>query len=48
MTKAYVILILVLTLFLNACKPKKLSIAVSDLPTIESPYFGQKTPDLIP
>lgn len=48
MHKATIISILILVLFLNACSAKKLSVAASDAPTLESPYFGQKPPGLIP
>ncbi len=48
MHKANIILILILSLLLNACGTKKRGLAVSDSETIESPYFGQKPPGLIP
>jgi len=37
-----------LVLLSTACKTKKLSLIASDSSTIESPYFGQETPGLIP
>ena len=42
------ILILMLVLFINACKPKKQHLKTTDSPTKESPYLGQKLPGLIP
>ena len=48
MKKAYFILILVFALFLNACNTKNQKSKDSDSPTLESPYFGQKLPGLIP
>ena len=48
MKKKYFILTLVLALFLNACNTKNQYSKDSDSPTIESPYFGQKPPGLIP
>ena len=44
----FILLILVFALFLNACNTKKQQSKDSDSPTIESPYFGQKPPGLIP
>ena len=44
----FILLILVFTLFLNACNTKKQNSKDSDSPTIESPYFGQNPPGLIP
>ena len=40
--------VLVLTLFLNACSAKKQNSKVSISPSIESRYYGQKQPGLIP
>jgi hypothetical protein len=48
MKKAYFILTLVFALFLSSCNNKKQNTKDSDAPTIESPYFGQKQPGLIP
>ena len=48
MHRTNLIWILMLALLLNACSTKKIRVATSGLPTIESPYFGQKTPGLIP
>ena len=48
MKQTYFILILVLVLFLNACHTKKQHSKDADSPTIETAYFGQKTPGLIP
>ena len=42
------ILILMLVLFINACKPKKQYLKVTGSPTLESLYLGQKLPGLIP
>lgn len=42
------IVILVFTLFFNSCNTKKNESKDRDSPTIESPYFGQKPPGLIP
>lgn len=43
MKKMYFILILVFSVFLSTCNTKT---EKNDSPTIESPYFGQKTPGL--
>ena len=48
MRKAYLIVILVFTLFFNSCNTKKNESKDSDSPTIVSPYFGQTPPGLIP
>ncbi len=40
------LLILVFTLFLNSCNSKNQKSKDSDSPTIENPYFGQRTPGL--
>ncbi|WP_142785213.1 TolB-like translocation protein [Changchengzhania lutea] len=48
MKKAYFILMLALMQFLNACNTKKQNTTAGDLPTIVSPYFGQKSPGSIP
>jgi len=48
MKKVHLILILVMVQFLNACNTKNQKSKDSDSPTIESPYFGQKPPGLIP
>jgi len=48
MHRANIILILILVLLLNACNIKKQIAKDSDSPTIESPYFGEKPPGLIP
>lgn len=48
MKKAHFILILVLVLFSYACNTKKQQATVNDSSTIESSYFGQKPPGLIP
>lgn len=48
MKKAYFILILVWALFLNACSTKKQHSKPLGSSTIESPYFGQKPPGLMP
>jgi Tol biopolymer transport system component len=48
MKKTYFILTLVLALFLNGCNTKNQKSKNSDSPTIESTYFGQKRPGLIP
>lgn len=42
------VVILVFTLFFNSCSTKKNESKDRDSPTIESPYFGQKPPGLIP
>lgn len=42
------VVILVFTLFFNSCNTKKNESKDRDSPTIESPYFGQKPPGLIP
>jgi len=44
----FIVAIFVFALFLNACNTKNQKSKDSDLPTIESPYFGQKPPGLIP
>ena len=46
--KSFKFLIVVFTLFLNACNTKKQESKNNDSPTIVSPYFGQKPPRLIP
>lgn len=48
MKKAYLILILVFALFINACNTKNQKSKGSNSPTIENPYLGQKPPGLIP
>jgi len=48
MKNASFILIFILVLLLNACNTKKQNSKDNDSPTIESPYFGQKPPGLIP
>lgn len=48
MKKTYFILILVLALFLNACNTKNQKANNNDSPTIETAYFGEKPPGLIP
>ena len=53
MNKVYFILTLVLVLFLHACNTKKQNSTTShsptnDLPAIETPYLGQKTPGILP
>jgi len=48
MKKAYLILILVLALFFNACNTKNQKSKDSDSSTIENPYLGQKPPGLTP
>ena len=48
MKKVYLILIFVLSLLLNGCNTKKQNSIVSDLSTVQSPYFGQKPPGIIP
>jgi len=49
MRKNYsIVAILVLTLFLNACKPKKQHSKDSNVPTIDNSYLGQNPPGLIP
>jgi hypothetical protein len=48
MKKAYVILIPVFALVVNACNTKKQHSKDSDAPIIERPYLGQKPPGLIP
>ena len=42
------LLILVFAMFFNSCNTKKQASKDSDSPTIESPYFGEKPPGLIP
>tara|TARA_R110002073_G_scaffold128999_3_gene275113 strand:- start:74468 stop:75403 length:936 start_codon:yes stop_codon:yes gene_type:complete len=44
----FILITLVLALFLNGCKTKNEKAKGNDSPTIESPYFGQKPPGLIP
>ncbi len=48
MEKAYFILILVFAIILNACNTKKQHSKDSDSLNLESSYFGQKIPGLIP
>jgi WD40-like Beta Propeller Repeat len=48
MKKAYLILILVFALFINACNTKKQKPKDSNSPNIENPYLEQKPPGLIP
>ncbi|TJY35925.1 hypothetical protein [Pontimicrobium aquaticum] len=48
MKNTYYILMLVFSLFLNGCNTKKQSVKDSDSPTIETVYFGEKPPGLIP
>ena len=48
MKHTYFILTLVFALFLNGCKFKKQPSKNNDSPTIESAYFGEKPPGLIP
>ena len=48
MKKPHFILILVFALFLNACNTKKQNAKDSDSLTIETAYFGEKAPGLIP
>jgi hypothetical protein len=48
MKKAYFILILVFALLLNACNTNKQKAKDNDSPTIETAYFGEKPPGLIP
>ncbi len=48
MHRTNIILSLILVLLLNACSTKIRAVAGNDLPTLESPYFGQKLPGLIP
>ena len=48
MKHTYFILTLVLALFIAACNAKKQDKKDSDLPTIETAYFGQKPPGLVP
>ena len=48
MKHTYIILTLVFALFLNACKPKNQQSKENDSPTIETAYFGQKPPGVIP
>jgi len=43
-----IFLLLVFTMSFNSCNTKKNESKDSDSPTIESPYFGQKPPGLIP
>jgi len=44
----FILLILVLALLFNGCKTKNQNPSDKDSATIESPYFGQKPPGLIP
>lgn len=46
--KNYSIILLISTIFLNACASKKQESKNNDSTTIVSPYFGQKPPGLIP
>ncbi len=48
MKKTYFILILVFTLFLNGCNTKNQKANDKDSPTMETAYFGEKPPGLIP
>jgi hypothetical protein len=48
MKHTYFILTLVLALFLNACNTKNQKAKDNGLPSVESPYLGQKTPGLTP
>ncbi len=48
MKHTYFILTLVLALFLNACNTKNQKSKDNDSPTIETAYFGEKPPGLIP
>lgn len=48
MNRIYFNLILVLTLFLNACNTKNQKVKDTNLPTIDAAYFGEKPPGLIP
>ncbi len=48
MRKAYFILMLAGALFLNACHTKNQKSKDNDSPTIETAYFGEKPPGLIP
>ena len=48
MKKKYFILVLICSLFLSACNIKKQHLKEANSLTKESPYFGQKTPGLIP
>ena len=48
MKKTYFILMLAGALILNACNTKKQSVKDSDSPSIETTYFGEKPPGLIP
>lgn len=44
----FIFLVLVLVIILNSCKTTKQRLAESDSSTVESSYFGQKPPGLIP
>ena len=44
----FILLLLVLTIFVNACNTKKQKVNDSDFPAMENRYFGQKPPNLIP
>lgn len=44
----FILLLLAGILFLNACKTKNKKATNNDLPTIETAYFGEKPPGLIP
>ncbi|MDY8137276.1 hypothetical protein [Aquimarina sp. 2201CG5-10] len=44
----FIFLVLVFTIFLNACNTKKQESKNNDSPTIVSPYLGQKPPGLTP
>ncbi|WP_438423609.1 hypothetical protein [Aquimarina macrocephali] len=48
MKKVHFILLLILVLVFNSCTTKKQHSTATTLPIIESPYFGQKPPGLIP
>jgi hypothetical protein len=48
MKKKYSILILIGVLFLNGCTTKKQKAKDNDSPTIETAYFGEKPPGLVP
>lgn len=44
----HILVLLVLTIFVNACNTKKQQVNDSDFPAMENRYFGQKPPSLIP
>jgi len=48
MKHTYIILLIELALFLNACNTKNQRSKDNDSPTIETVYFGEKPPGLIP